>query len=211
LNNDHYIATIGDKFKLRLLRGLAATLKLPFARGRITISEAAYRLLKPDYSLVTMMVGDYPITVDLSQPELRYIYFGAFEQSECRFLRQYLRKDDIVADVGANVGYSSAIILGEIGKRGRLYAFEPNPQVYKFLQPLEKASSGVMKAFQLAVCAQTSGTNGGQVKLFINSQHSMWSSTIEDFAGTKNPNILLIDTISLSDFFKKIALKRFAL
>lgn len=191
-----------DKVKLRVLSGLAALLRLPFARGRITVSEAAYSLLKPASSLATMRVCGYPVKVDLSQRELRYIYFGAFEQAECRFLRRYLREGDVVVDVGANVGYLSALILCRIGKQGKLYAFEPNPEVYKFLLPIQDASNKVMEAFQLAVSFRTSRHQDERVPLFVNAEHSMWSSTVKDHSGTDDPDTVWADTISLADFFE---------
>jgi len=55
-------------------------------------------------------------------------------KEEQRFFRSYLRSNDVVIDVGANIGFFTLIssILG--GKYGKVYAIEAHPKTYKYLQ-----------------------------------------------------------------------------
>jgi FkbM family methyltransferase len=147
-----------------------------------------------------MKVGGYPVLVDLSDRELRYIYFGAFEPSERRFLQQYIRQNDTVVDVGANIGYLSAIVLNQIGESGRLIAFEPNPVIFNRLQNVTKASNGRMQAFNCAVSSKTSDKESDRIKLFVNAGHSMWSSTVEGVSGAGDSEYVFVDTVALADF-----------
>src|SRR5262245_62804722 len=112
-----------------LLGALSTILRLPVMRGRISISELAYKHFSLGNPIVQMNVNGIPVTLDLSQKELRYIYFGAYERNEVDFLQRWLRCGDVVIDVGANVGYLSAVMAGIVEPEGKVYAFEPNPSM----------------------------------------------------------------------------------
>ena len=48
--------------------------------------------------------------------------------------KDILKKGDIAIDIGANVGYFSAIFNQSVGKNGVVHSFEPNPEVSELLQ-----------------------------------------------------------------------------
>ena len=50
------------------------------------------------------------------------------------FIWNYLKKDDIFIDIGANVGTTTLEASKKIGVDGRIFSFEPNPRIFKFLQ-----------------------------------------------------------------------------
>ena len=47
--------------------------------------------------------------------------------------KDYCKADDMAVDVGANVGEVSIILSQRAGRAGRVYAFEPNPRIYRYL------------------------------------------------------------------------------
>ena len=47
--------------------------------------------------------------------------------------KDYCQDGDAAIDVGANVGEVSIILSARVGARGRVYAFEPNPRIYRYL------------------------------------------------------------------------------
>lgn len=49
------------------------------------------------------------------------------------FFRSYLRRGDVVIDVGANVGSLTAVAARAVG-HGQVYAIEPHPRIYGFLK-----------------------------------------------------------------------------
>jgi len=51
-----------------------------------------------------------------------------------RFFRRYLRPNDVVVDVGANIGFFTLMYSMLVGEHGKVYAFEPHPRIYKYLQ-----------------------------------------------------------------------------
>ena len=49
------------------------------------------------------------------------------------FFADYLKKDDIVVDIGANIGTITLQSSIKIGSRGKVYSIEPNPKIFNFL------------------------------------------------------------------------------
>jgi hypothetical protein len=68
---------MNEAVKMTMLSGFASLCKLPFMRGGITISEFLYYLCQPKTDVVCLMVGDIPVKLNLSDPQGRFIYFGA--------------------------------------------------------------------------------------------------------------------------------------
>ena len=60
-------------------------------------------------------------------PETRYT-------QEEQFFRAYLHTGDVVIDVGANIGFFTLLSSTLAGPTGKVYAFEPQQKVYKYLQ-----------------------------------------------------------------------------
>ena len=50
------------------------------------------------------------------------------------FIWDYLKKDDVFIDIGANVGTTTLEASKKIGVDGKIFSFEPNPRIFKFLQ-----------------------------------------------------------------------------
>ena len=50
------------------------------------------------------------------------------------FIWNYLKKNDIFIDIGANIGTTTLEASKKIGVDGKIFSFEPNPRIFKFLQ-----------------------------------------------------------------------------
>jgi len=46
----------------------------------------------------------------------------------------FLKDGDIAVDVGANIGFTTLLFGQLVGEKGEVYAFEPNPKVFSYLQ-----------------------------------------------------------------------------
>jgi FkbM family methyltransferase len=53
--------------------------------------------------------------------------FGIYELDTMRLLRRLLRAGDVFADAGANLGYFTTHAAKLVGPKGRVHAFEPDP------------------------------------------------------------------------------------
>lgn len=63
----------------------------------------------------------------------RIYFFGAYEPIETYLLSSLLKEDTVFLDVGANVGFYS-LMLSQVCKRGKVYAFEPVDKNFAVLQ-----------------------------------------------------------------------------
>jgi FkbM family methyltransferase len=66
-------------------------------------------------------------------PNRLRILFGTYEAAELRLMRKFLRPEQTIVDVGANVGYLTRFFARATGPRGKVCAFEPNPLVFSLL------------------------------------------------------------------------------
>jgi FkbM family methyltransferase len=68
---------------------------------------------------------------------------GAWEPFETALVRRFLKAGDNFLDAGANIGYFTVVAAERVGASGKVYAFEPEPRNYAFLQ-----QNIVLNAFQ---------------------------------------------------------------
>lgn len=74
------------------------------------------------------------IYVDLSDDFVsRGCLFSNYEYNESRFVRAAVRPNDIVLDIGANIGWFTIMMARLVGDNGRVHAFEPRPTTFEYL------------------------------------------------------------------------------
>lgn len=59
------------------------------------------------------------------------LHFGVYDLALTEVLWRLLETGNRVADIGANIGYFSLIMGHRVGAYGRVYCFEPHPQLQK--------------------------------------------------------------------------------
>jgi len=112
---------------------------------------------------------------------------------EQEFFRRYLRPNDIVIDVGANIGFFTLIFSTIVGRTGKVYAIEPHPRIYKYLQGnLDLNSVENVRTFNLAL-----GSKSGTVK-FSDRKGDDRNSVITTGAGITVPQKSL-DQLGIED------------
>lgn len=62
--------------------------------------------------------------------------FDTYEPETTFLMRRILREGDIFIDVGANIGYFTAIGAALVGKTGEVHSFEPAPFIFSYLKKL---------------------------------------------------------------------------
>jgi FkbM family methyltransferase len=58
---------------------------------------------------------------------------GEWEPNETRFMRDVVKPGHTVVDAGANLGWFSLIAADCVGSAGRVYAFEPQARIFRYL------------------------------------------------------------------------------
>jgi FkbM family methyltransferase len=81
-------------------------------------------------------IFDAAFQLDLTDFIQRQIYLGVFEPQETRIVRTNLRPGMTFVDIGANVGYYTAVAANIVGKSGRVFAFEPSPYAFGKLRSM---------------------------------------------------------------------------
>jgi FkbM family methyltransferase len=91
----------------------------------------------------TIKLGDvaFPYDLAIDPRMMSLIYFGDYGLEIAMTLKRFLRPGMTFVDVGANVGYFSALGLSLVGKSGHVHAFEPVPPLFAQLQRVARANS----------------------------------------------------------------------
>ena len=79
------------------------------------------------------------------------LYFGVYEKAETHFFESACRSGMTFLDVGANIGYYTALAARAVGPNGKVVALEPDPESYSYLEKTIDANSvGNVKSFRIA-------------------------------------------------------------
>jgi FkbM family methyltransferase len=108
---------------------LARTLYPVFRRFDFRGKGRLRRVLPvPDQgSVVAGFPGGMRLRLDLRESLQRDFLFGLYDRAELALVRDRLRGGGDFVDVGAHIGMYSVAAALELGTRGRVLAFEPNP------------------------------------------------------------------------------------
>jgi FkbM family methyltransferase len=100
---------------------------------------------------------------------LEFLYAGDYERSELKPLRQHLRPDDVVMELGAGLGFISLQCAKWIGP-DRVFSFEANPA----LEPYIRRNYELNRLYpQLEICVL--GQGHGETDFYVHDQ--FWAST----------------------------------
>jgi FkbM family methyltransferase len=98
-------------------------------------------------------------------------YLGTYDPTLVRFVRQWVIEGDTCLDVGAQKGYVSLIMGLEVGKEGRVLAFEPDDRAYYMLSAhLLRNKQMTVTTFPIAL-----GATDAVAELHLSNQLG-WSS-----------------------------------
>jgi FkbM family methyltransferase len=86
------------------------------------------------------------------------MYFGSYAPLIVEAMKRFLRPGDVFVDVGANVGYLSAIGAGLVGPQGAVHCFEPVPAYFESLRRLAELNPGHSITANPCAAGATAGT-----------------------------------------------------
>jgi len=85
---------------------------------------------------------------------------------------------DVFVDVGANIGYISAIALGLVGQSGVVHSFEPVPDYFMRLKNIPAANRG----YRHIVNQCALGERDGSAKIAVtNTSNIGWNTMVPKF------------------------------
>ncbi len=131
-----------------------------------------------------------------------FILFHDFEKKEINFFNSYLRKGDIVLDIGANIGLHSLIAARLVQEEGHVYSFEPAPDTYnQFLTNLQLNGFSNITPVNMGLSDKKA-----TLKMNISSHHDAWNtladvSKLDELSGIFD-NAIEINVVKLDDWLQ---------
>ena len=182
--------------------------------GRITrfgmSSSRLFGLLYPYGDVIEIQGSKMYVNVYEKDPSMRYTFRVyalnlIHEKATTELFRTVVKKGDVILDMGANIGYFTLLAAKLVGKKGKVYSFEPEPRNYHYLKKnIELNKYTNVFAFQKAVADKP-----GKVKLYI-CPYDTGHHTINQYGGIEkyspkfiytNKEFVEIEAVVLDDFF----------
>ena len=73
----------------------------------------------------------------ITPPILKDIFFGVYESKEAELVQKKIAADDVVMEVGAGIGFLSALSAKVVGSE-RVFAYEANPQLMDVIKQVHQ-------------------------------------------------------------------------
>ena len=150
--------------RLRVLAKVLLVWQRAGMRGHTRLTYLLARRFPSLQAVPILLPNCPPLFVDLRQAPSHQLLQGTpwstdpWDAGERVAMRGIVRPGDVVFDIGANIGFHSILLADLIGPEGRLYAFEPNPELLPALRRTAQ-SRGNAEVFGLAVSdEQTTAT-----------------------------------------------------
>jgi FkbM family methyltransferase len=123
------------------------------------------------------------------------LYRDAYEQYETKLFEQSITEGMTVVDIGANIGYYTLLAANLSGNKGKVFAFEPEPNNYALLvRNIELNDYRNVTPIRMAVSSRI-----GEASLFLNRETGA-HGFLPDREGVVG--ITTVETTSLDEYFK---------
>ena len=156
-----------------------------------------------DYKILTInpiQVNDFKMYIDPTDA-LELKTGKIFEKFETELAKKEIKRNDIVLDIGANIGYFTLIFSKLVGDNGKVYAFEPEPNNFAILKKnieinnihnvilIQKAISDISKKISFYICD------------YNHAQHRAYPSPRCD-------KEITVDSITIDEYFSESKFSR---
>jgi len=116
-------------------------------------------------------------------PEVRKMYWGAYEVETLWTMEQFLKPGDTFIDVGANIGFITAYGSGLVGKSGQVHCFEPVPEYFDRLDSIRKENS----EYNIFTNAISLGDVTGSATIQVNRNYNIgWNTMVPGFMNSSD-------------------------
>ena len=156
---------------------------------------------------ITRKIHDFRLRLDLNNQGLsrQLIISGSREEQLKAVLSNELTKGATILDLGANIGYYTAMMANIIGPTGVIYAIEPEPNNFKLLSYNVHLNGLDSMVSMYNVAA---GETEGEAKFYISeysNMHTMvpYTKYGEVSKGIHKDEFIMIDVVNPSAFLEK--------
>jgi FkbM family methyltransferase len=132
----------------------------------------------PDHGVIEQMNGgvrfEHKRLSFLDEEDMRAMLTRSYDLNLCACLRKRVSPGEIVIDVGANVGYVSAVAASCVGPSGEVHGFEPLTECFERLQVLRRLNPD----FRLVFNNVAAGAEKGLLSIGYNPQGDARNATL---------------------------------
>lgn len=157
-------------------------------------------------TIVNMDGVKFPCDLSLGKMA-RSMYCGSFDYEIKRLLLKHLKPGDTFIDVGANVGYFSAVAATKVGSGGQIHAFEPVPCFFQSVQQFKELNP----QYQIVLNQCALGDSPCRTKIYENRENMGGHSILKGFVGDLLEQEHEIDVIRLDDYIEDKGLENISL
>ena len=126
----------------------------------------------------TRNLGAVRLPYDLSgYPAYAYAWHDSYDIPLMVLMRCVLHEGGTFVDVGGNIGYTAAVGLNRVGRRGRVVAFEPVPQYHAMIGALGEANPG----YRLQVEQAALSDRPGEAEIALSAANLGWNTMVPGF------------------------------
>lgn len=134
----------------------------PVLIGKKAVGRLRRRFAKiPDTAIIGTINGSVRFEHQwlnfLHEDDFRAMLTQSYDIILCEYLRKHLSPGDIVLDVGANVGYLSAVAASYVGTSGEVHGFEPLRECYARLERLRELNPEFNLVFRNVALGEAEG------------------------------------------------------
>lgn len=168
---------------------------------RIFLELRASVLPVPKHPVFKKINGvSFKLDFDYS-PKIKEMYFDVYQPVISEILRAHLKNGDTFIDVGANIGFFSAIAAGCVGKNGRVYSFEPVPE---YFQKLENFAT-INRQYKITVNQFALGDEEKTEKIYIRGHSYIGHNTffLDSLNGAKEVTTKQVPIRRLDKYIKE--------
>lgn len=121
------------------------------------------------------------------------------EKGATKILREILSEGMRVVDIGANIGYYALIEAQIVGKKGKVYAIEPEPNNFELLNRNVQVNNFeyIIETFQIAIADKE-----GEDKLYISNKSNLHSLLPHSLISNSQNNYITVKTMTLDNFLR---------
>jgi FkbM family methyltransferase len=120
---------------------------------------------------------------------------GVHEKCATELCKHVIKKGDIIVDVGAHVGYYTLLFARLVGEKGKVFAFEPDPENFALLMRNIEANE-----YRNVVAVRKAVSNKSEIaKLFLCPDNT-GDHRIHNSCDSRQS--IEVETTSLDEFFK---------
>lgn len=193
--------------KIRVSKMLYELTKNPFIIGNYIKYVGTSWFLKRN--IIKEINGiKYEFSFNLNSHYIKRMYFNIYEFDLMKIMKDNLNKGDVFFDIGANVGYISAVGICLVGKLGQVHSFEPVPQYALNLKKMKELNPEYTFFANNCACSDKKGFS----KIDLSTSNIGWNTMVPNFMEKNDRNkSISVPMCRLDDYICKNNLKKIAL